>query len=357
VKHSWMAVALLATAACTASEAESDEPAPAAGAMSSEARWSKVQSAQGRVLMEVAARVVADVQGAAEITTLYSGQVLKVLVQPGDKVTEGAPVAEIAVPELSSAVAQLDSANAQLVLLNQRADALQGLLKDGLARQAEVFEVQTQVAELQALRGLALAKVRSAGLSGADRRRLVRQGRLALKSPVQGVVTDVHLHLGQTVNPDGQALVQVQGRGSSRVEVQLPSRLPPGAQVQFVGYDGQSHGLQDAAVSSALDPETGTLRSWLSLKDARLPSGLRGTVVVRGGSQSWFEVPAQAVVDHAGKASVFSRRSQQRGWVPVSVQLKSGSTAIVQGELQDGDEVLADGRVAPAVSTAGAQAQ
>lgn len=357
MKRSWMALALMTIAACADRSPEPEQPAPVAAAMSSEARWSKVHSAQGRVLIEVAAMVVADVQGAAEITTLYSGQVLKVLVQPGDRVTEGAPVAELAVPELSSAVAQLDSANAQLVLLNQRAEALQGLLKDGLARQAEVFEVQTQVAELQAQRGLAMAKVRSAGLSGADRRRLVRQGRLALKSPVQGVVTDVHLHLGQTVNPDGQALVQVQGRGSARVEVQLPAPLPPGAEVRFVSYDGQSHALADAAVSSALDPETGTLRSWLSLKEARLPSGLRGTVVVRGGSQSWFEVPAQAVVPHEGQTSVFARRSEQRHWVPVSVQLKSGSTAVVQGELQKGDEVLADGRVAPAASTPGAGAK
>lgn len=342
----WTAAVVLT--ACTSSEMPDDAPARPDEAMSSAARWVGVRAAGADAVLELPARVVADARGAAEVTALYAGQVRRVAVQPGDPVTEGAPVVEIAAPELAAAVAELGAATRQLELLERRFGELGELRKQGLARQSQVFELEARVAELEARRGLALAQVRSAGLSAADKRSLASTGRVVLRSPVAGVVTDVHVHLGQTVSPDGHPLVQVQGQGSARVEVQLPSPVPEGAALDLVAYDGARHGLDPAPVASVVDPETGTLRAWFALKEGRLPSGLRGTVEVRASDRAWSSVPSRAVVEREQGPSVFVRRGGRTFWVPVEVQAKSGADAVVQGDLQKGDEVLADGRAAPA---------
>lgn len=345
MRRTILVMVALSLAACT-SESES-EPAPAAEtAMSSPARWVPVRAATGRS-MALPAIVVADPQGAAEVTALYSGQVQKVMVQPGDAVAEGAPLAELAAPELAAAVAELASARRQLELLRARLASLADLRKAGLARQSQVFELEARVAELEAKEGLAAAQLRSRGLSGVDRRSLATTGRLVLKSPVAGVVTDVHVHLGQTVSPDGRPLVQVQGRGSVRVEVQLPAPLPESAALELRGHDGRRHALKTPAVASVVDPETGTLRAWFELAEDRLPSGLRGEVQVRAADGAWFEVPTKAIARKGDGAEIFLRRKGEARWVPVRVEAESGAVALVQGELQKGDEVLADASAAP----------
>lgn len=337
---------LLALAACTGPEAPSSAPSKRS-AMSSAARWVPVRLADPKSTA-LPARVVADPHGAAEVTALFSGQVRSVAVQPGDRVDEGATLAEVSAPELAVAVAEFGAARRQLELLRARRSALAGLRKQGLARQSEVFELEARIAELEAQESLAGAQLRSRGLGAAERRGLAGAGRVVLRSPVAGVVTDVHVHVGQTVSADGHPLVQVQGQGSARVEVQLPAPLPEVAQVALRGHDGRRYPLRTPAVATVVDPETGTLRAWFELADARLPSGLRGQVEVSATKGSWFEVPSRAVVGRGDEAKVYRRREQSASWVSVRVQTGSGASVTVQGELQTEDEVLADGRAAPA---------
>lgn len=334
-------------AGCTPSP-EGPAPTPeSTTAMSSAARWVKPEAAGKRVLAEFPARVVSDAEGEAEITALYPGQVTKVLVQPGDAVVKGAPVAEVAVPELAAAVAEYEACGVQLKFLGARVGTLSDLRKQGLARQSAVFELQMKVAELEAQQGLAQSKVRSAGLSAQDRRQLSRSGHLSLVTPVAGIVTDVNIHLGSTINPDGQVLVHVQGRGSSRVEAQLPSALPAGATLEFSSLRGETLALNPGPLASAVDPDSGTLRMWFALSQERLNSGLRGTLVVRAEGNDWYEVPAQAVVKKGGQSSIFVKRGATPQWMPAALRLSTGATAIVQAGLQDGDHVLANGQEAP----------
>lgn len=312
------------------------EPAPDAMA-SSPARWVAPRPAEGRVILEAPARVLAAPEATGEVNVLYQARINSVEVQPGDQVDEGEPIAVVTMPEVNEAAAALVASRHQLRIAKEKQDNLRALEREGLTRRSALFEVQTQIAELIAAREQARAKL--AAYQVENPAQLLETGRLTLRSPTFGVVTQVEMTPGEIVEPGGPPLARIRRDGAARVEARLPSALPSGMELTFVSLTGEAISLESEPLAVAVDGSTGGRLAWFApVEPVVLPDGLAGTLRGTPVEEGLFEIPATAVTPE-GFVMVRGPEGPERRRVTVLVS--DGATAVVRG-LSSEDRLLAE---------------
>lgn len=154
-----------------------------------------------------------------DVATQTRGVIAEHFVAPGDAVEVGAPImaldatvldARIAHAEaLANADGALDRARAQLAAADERAQAMRRLTDRGAARQEELrtaeLDLQIASADLKAVQERQLA-------ARLDLARLqVERKQLTVKAPVSGLVTDLHVQVGELVDASGRVATLVAG--------------------------------------------------------------------------------------------------------------------------------------------------
>lgn len=309
-------------------------------------RWATVGAPSDRGLLEAPARTVGDAKDRAAISAAFAGRIEEVHVRPGDRVEIGAPLFEIAMPEVLRAAAAVSAADARLGSFRRRRDELESLRKKGLAKSSQVFEVEAQLSAVKAERQVGSAVLRAAGLASADRGRLLREGVVTLTSPVAGVITDVPVSTGEWREPAQDPVVSIVAEGTVRVEAHLARELPADVSVAFVAADGRRLELDATPLASVIEPDTGLTRTWLRPSDAtaRWAHGVRGRLVV-GGTEDLRQIPAAALKMKDGAAMVLVQDAKaEHGLRPVQVEVvsTSGTSALVGGDLAVGDRIAVD---------------
>jgi HlyD family secretion protein len=145
------------------------------------------------------------------------GQVLRVLVEPGQWVGAGQTLAVIdrgvQAQEAAQLAAQIEVARADLRLAQSELDRAQRLVSRGFVSQADIDRKR-------ATRDAAAARVRVAQAQlGATRARI---GRLDVRAPAAGLVLSRSVEAGQVVGPGSGALFRIAAGG----EMELRARLP-----------------------------------------------------------------------------------------------------------------------------------
>ena len=343
----WLIIPLLLAAACQEppiSEPEATEPEATSRSMSAATRWVKAEPPSALTLLEAPARVVATSPASAVVTVLHDARIERFLVATGDAVTEGQPLVEVAIPAVADAAARIAGLEAQMRAVQARLQVLNKLRAEGLARAEAIFDLDNQLGALTVEVRTAQAVLQMYGLGDGDAGRLARRGAVSLRSPAAGVVTEVNGRLGAVVAPGGAPLVLVEGPRPARIEASLVGALPTGAAVDFVGQDGRVLALEPTPIGRWVDGHSGRVTVWLAPTEARpLPDGLAGRVRVAPAAGT-VEVPS-AAVDGAGEAAhVFVLRGGVPARVAVERGLDSGTTALVRGALEAGEQVAADAR-------------
>ena len=232
----WASVALVAVACHKAEEStptpSAHVPAEAAVAVSSvETRWVTVVSAGDAVILEAPAWTVAAPGSTAEVTVPVRGRLEEVLVRAGDHVDAGQALVRLRSPELVSAVVARKSAQKRIDAWEKHVRELANLRKDGLARTADVFAAEAQLADLQAERAQADAVLHGAGLTDADAATVEKSGLWTLRAPMAGVVRDVAAVLGAQAEPGAAPLLVLvavwPGRRRARWTARAPDTAPP----------------------------------------------------------------------------------------------------------------------------------
>ncbi len=340
---------LLALPACTEGghgDAEGHEHGHGDEPEAAPATWATVSLPGDAALLEAPARTVGDAADRAIVSPPFAGRVVAVHVRPGDTVETGAPLVDVAMPEVMQAKAAVSAADSRLGVYRRRRDELEALRKKGLAKSSQVFEVQAELSVVKADRLLGASVLATAGVDGKGRASLARDGFVTLRAPVAGVVTDVSVATGEHRAPGDEGLVELVAEGQVRVEAHLAHPIPQGASLRFVDATGQSLELASDPVASVVEPDTGLPRTWLApaTPETRLPHGVRGRLVV-GGTDALRQIPATALKLIDGKAVVLRRDDAAEGGVrviEVQVQSSSGTTALVSGGLEPGDQVATD---------------
>ncbi len=306
--------------------------------------WVKARPAEGVSLLEAPATVLPAPESSGNVVPPFRARVARVHVRPGERVKKGQPVCEVVMPEVMQAAGVYSAATTRVRAYQRRKEQLEVLKREGLVRAADLLEVETRLAEARADQQGALATLRVAGLEGADAARLLSgPGNLTLRSPIDGVITEVRASLGETREAGGEPVARVAGEGEVRIEARLSRALPPRARYVLALSSGEWQPLELVGRAPVVDGRDGTTLAWFAPPaGARLTPGMAGRLVVELGEGNGLAVPARAVALAPEGAYVVVNRSPRPARVQVQVLATSGADALVRGELKAGDEVAAD---------------
>lgn len=306
--------------------------------------------------------------GEAEVGSLVAGRVASLDAVEGATVSKGQVLAWIDAPEVGSVRADLARASAQLGAAQQRLERQLALQLQGATSQSAVDEARAAVQSATADQQGARAKLGSVGVLGAG-----ATGKLALRSPIDGVVVARHATLGGAVTPEA-TLFRIINPRTLRVRAQWSETLGPVPAVDTrVQLSTRTHHVSnpptpcDARVESHLgiidartrsvtlqivpSPDCRPLTSG-GYVDARVSSADEASTVPTG----YTQVPLDAVVDLRGLPTVFVARSEPGVFevrtveakpsvgnvVPIELGLAAGEKVAVKGVVLLKGEALGD---------------
>ncbi len=342
-------IALATVAAC--SRAPSPVAPPPVAAPSARTAWVRSRSTDGISLLEAPAVVLPSPEGQASVAPPFRARVARIDVRAGQRVRRGQTLAWVVMPEVVQAAGSYAAATTRLEAYSKRKAQLDALKNEGLVRLTDLLEAETRLAEARAEQQGALATLRAAQLEAGDAALvLAGSGQVALKSPIEGMVTALHATVGEAREPGGEPMVRIAGEGEPRIEARFAHAWPEeGARYELAVAGGQRVKVVLIARAPAVDPRDGAIVAWFQPPaDSRLPNGLAGRLEVGLPPASGFAVvPARAVALDGSKAYVVVHRSGVAGRVPVEVLATSGADALVRGLAAD-EEVAADASLAAA---------
>jgi Cu(I)/Ag(I) efflux system membrane fusion protein len=250
---------------------------------------------------------------------------------PLDKVSKGAPLADLLVPDWVAA-------QEEFLAVTRMSDEGIGGMRDG-ARQ----------------------RMRLAGMSEEQIRLVETSGkvhpRMTLSAPVSGVVSELSAREGMTVMA-GAPLFRINGLATVWVNAEIPESLAatirPGnpLEARTAAFPGQIYKGKVGAILPEVNATTRTLKARIELANPRgeLVPGMFVTVDLLSQSRGEVvQVPSEAVIQTGKRAVVVLAETGADGkqrFVPVDVEtgLESNGMTEVRKGLKPGDKVVVSGQ-------------
>jgi RND family efflux transporter MFP subunit len=264
------------------------------------------------------------------------GQVVRVLVQPGDWVRTGEVLAvidqDVQAQQARSLAAQIEVSQADAVLAQNELDRALQLVGRGFISKADVDR-------RRATRDAAVARVEVA--RAQLREAQARNGRLSIRAPESGLVLERNVEPGQVVGAGSGVLFRMAAGGEMELRAQLGeadlAAISVGvrADVRPVGSDRTFNGRvwQVAPIINETSRQ-GIARIALGYDKALRPGGFASAAVISGSSQAPV-LPESAVLSDdkgsyvyiVGKDNKVERRDVTTGTVtPRGIAIASGIT-------------------------------
>jgi HlyD family secretion protein len=271
------------------------------------------------------------------------GQVLRVLVQPGDRVRMGQPLAiierSVQTEQIRSLAAQVQVARADAKLAQAELDRAKALVGRGFISKADIDKKT-------ATRDSADARVNVAVAQLGEQR--ARTGRLDIRAPAAGVVLTRTVEPGQVVAAGSGVLFRMAKDGQMEMLAQVSEgdlaglKVGNAARVTPVG-ETRAFGGRIWQISPVIDPQTrqGVARIALDADPAIRPGGFASASIVSG-SGNLPLLPESAVQNDAKGSYVFivdAKGVAERRDVKVG-QVSSTGVAIASG-LSGNERVVA----------------
>jgi RND family efflux transporter MFP subunit len=233
----------------------------------------------------------------APILARADGYLKRRLVDLGDKVKAGQPLAEIEAPELDQQILQAEAAvaQAQASLEQAQASLEQGksnrelarvtaerwktLAAEGVVSQQENDQNQAQLtsltANVQALEKAIAAQRSNVAAVKANLARLQDvQGYRIVKAPFDGVVTVRNVDIGALVSTGTTLLYRIAQTGTLRTYVNVPQvnasaiRVGQAARLTLSNFPGRQFSGSVARTANALDPASRTMLVEIAVPNA-----------------------------------------------------------------------------------------
>ncbi len=290
------------------------------------------------------------------VFTPFAGRVRRVLVDVGQAVEPGTPLAEVESADFGQAQADERTAESDLSLAESTLARLRELFDHGAAARKDLEAAEADRDRAQAQRDRARARLASCG-AGAD----AVDGLFLLRSPIAGTVVERTLTPGQEIRPD-QMLANAPQLFSPLFVLSNPSRLwiqidapeneigtlRPGASFRFTS-DAFPHRVFEGRVdivSAEVDPVTRTVRArgTVANPDHALKAEMYVRVEVPGSSGGVASVPARAVFLRGERHYAFVEESPGT-FVRHEVQVgaEQDDRVLVTNGLRAGQRVVTDG--------------
>lgn len=260
-------------------------------------------------------RLAYDENVTARVTAPIPGRVASIAVQLGDRVAKGATLAVLDAPDFSQALADVKHDELEVKQKRSSFERARMLFQGEVLSRKEYESAETDLREAEVDLARARQRVESLGPGGAD-----AAGRLVLRAPLAGVVTERAINPGTQVGPDAEKpLFVVSDPTRLRVLIDLPemqlTAAPEGVDVVMSAdaYPGRTFTARIDHVSDVLDPATRRVqaRGRVTNPDRLLKPEMyvRATPVATSG-QPRVRLPNAAVVTAGVKNFVFVETSR-----------------------------------------------
>ncbi len=292
-----------------------------------------------------------------------AGKIVKLHVRPGQRVTAGQILAEVASQELEALQAELLNLASDERLARQRVEMLQA--SGGVIPEQTSLDARNALDQAGNARIVGRARWHALGLADADLDALLatqgarRAAALPVRSPVAGTVIHADLNLGKVAEP-GEHLFEIidHARVWARLEVLEADidRVQIGQEVELAltAYPGEVFRTRIASLGLAIDPRTHVLSAWAELtnpgSEPRLFPGMSGQarILLPPRERTWT-IPAAALIDDGVERYVLVEEvrtdavSEYRKRPVVVIQRTGDRVEIRSSELYPGDRVVARG--------------
>lgn len=304
-------------------------------------------------------------QGAADVTALASGRVATLDCALGEAVKRGQVVATIDSPEAGKASADLLRARGRALLASRALARQLDLDGQGATSRSAVDEARAEDAAARA--DLLAARTLLAGLGGSEPASNVEGAatalaptRLALRAPIDGVITARTVSLGTPVTPD-KAILHIVAK-SSRIAIgKMPETLgavaAPGTRVRLRARSASTdtEPACEATLISSLgvvdDARTVGLRFLLDPTCASFAAGRFVELALPSAGSvdagALLLVPTSAVIDVRGASVVFVRAGSDDSFEARAVRVGSilGPDASLESGVVQGERVVVEGGI------------
>ena len=277
----------------------------------------------------------------------------------GDRVKEGAVLAEIETPELDQELAQAQAQLQQIRASLSQAKANRDLAQANLARAKRlapsgiVSRADLEQSQAQAAVGEANVNVASANIAAqqANIRRLTQLKAFAkITAPFAGTITQRSVEIGALVTAgNNQPLFKIAATDPARVFVQVPQDVAPGvrpglsANVTVREYPGRTFAGKVMRASGELDASTRTMNTEIRVPNgdgALLPGMYAGVALTLPSPHHVLELPATALMnDSRGQHVAVIDAQGKLHLVPVVVERDKGTTIDISSGLQGNEKV------------------
>jgi len=309
----------------------------------------------------------------APILARADGYVLRRMVDIGDRVQTGQPLAEIAAPEidqqirqaqaslqqaraaLDQAVANFEQGKSNLELARITAERWSKLVARGAVSKQEndqyQSQYQAQMSNVQALEKAVSAQRSNIAAAEANVARLDEvQGYRVVKAPFDGVITVRNVDVGALVNAGSTMLFRVAQNATLRAYVNVPqtnaSFIRPGqpAQLSVSNLPGRHFTGTVVRTANALDPTSRTLLVEIQVpnSDGALLPGMYAQVDLSNArSTAPLLVPGDAlIVRAAGTQVALVRPDHTVHLQKIEVGRDYGDRLEVLSGLREGDTII-----------------
>jgi RND family efflux transporter MFP subunit len=263
----------------------------------------------------------------ALVSSQLAGRIVALHVSPGDKVQAGQLLAEVESPDLELLQLELRTAQTELELSLKLLASLESASKSGAVAGIRLLETQVKAQQDRAAIEIARAKWLGLHLPADSLDAILRQPRqshtqlLALKSPIDGIVTHSDLSVGKVVDPK-EHLFEVLDLASTWLKIGVLekdlSKVAEGQSLELTltAYPGEIFRAKADVLGQFLDPKTHLGTVWATLSnpigsDPRLLPGMSGQVQLNvRGEGSKLVIPLSSVIRDGAERFVLIEEEQ-----------------------------------------------
>jgi RND family efflux transporter MFP subunit len=331
----------------------------------------------GRSRAQNGLRLPGNIQAATEAPILAraDGYLARRLVDIGDRVRAGQPLAEIDAPELDAqvrqskanvqqtqasmeqALANLEQGKSDMELARVTAERWTKLAGEGVASRQENDQYQAQyrskLANVQALEKGILFQRSSIAVAEANVNRLERmQSYRVVRAPFDGVITLRNVDVGALVNSGSTLLFRIAQTSSLRAYVSVPQthansvRAGQSARLTVANLPGRQFTGTVTRTASALDPTSRTLLVEIQVPNsdnALLPGMYAQVDLGNARTAAPIVIPSDALIVRADGAQVAVVRPDNTVHIQkIAVGKDYGARLEVSSGLQGGEMIIAN---------------
>lgn len=282
----------------------------------------------------------------AKIFSANSGQIVKVKVSLGDRVSKGQVLAVIKSADIAGGYNDLSAAKADCATAKRNFENVEGMYKSGLSSERDYLEAKNNFQKAQALVAKAEGQLSINGGGSAK-----QGGIYMIKSPVSGFVVEKNVTEGSFIrNDNGNGLFTVASLDNVWIWANVFERdiadvaVGFNAKVRTLSYPNKIFTGKVDQATNVLDPVSKVMKVRVVIPnhDLMLKPGMYADVFVsKKESKTGLEVSAASILSENGDSFVvvFKDRSHF-GIRPVKVLKTVGDKCYISSGLEAGERVI-----------------